>query len=118
MNEDIVDLQEVMERVQNDIELLIELFDIFEEDYRQKREEISKAIQQANYDELRNIAHSLKGASSNISAKGIFRYFAQLEKAAEQRDPAHLDGLLKTIDQEYKKLQAFIAEYKKKFGKI
>ena len=37
MSEEILDLKEVMERVQDDKELLLELFDIFITDYSEKR---------------------------------------------------------------------------------
>ena len=113
MREEVVDIKEVMERVQDDKELLVELFDIFQDDYTDKRRQITDLIAKKDHDELRNVAHSLKGASSNISAKNIYASFAKLEKMAEQKDLSAVGALLRHIDEGYKELQAFIVQYKK-----
>ena len=44
MSEEIIDLKEVLERVQDDKELLDELFDIYQEDFVQKRQALGEAI--------------------------------------------------------------------------
>jgi len=114
MSHEAIDVTEVLERVQNDYELLIELLDIFQEDYKEKRQAFDVAIQRKSSDELRNLAHSLKGASSNISAKKIHDLFAQLEHMAEEGQWEHVDNLVGQIDTTYRELLDFIIKFKKK----
>jgi hypothetical protein len=44
MSEEIIDLKDVLERVQDDKELLAELFDIYQEDFVIKRKALGDAI--------------------------------------------------------------------------
>ena len=99
---------------ENDYELLLELLDIFQDDYKEKRKAIDNAVQKKNADELRNIAHSLKGASSNISAKKIHTYLSQLERLAEDQDWKEVQSIVDHIDTSYIELSSFIRQFKKK----
>jgi len=112
MSDDVIELEEVMERVQDDKELLLELLDIFQEDYREKRIKMDKLIQKQGFEELKNIAHSLKGASSNISAKKIFVTFAKLEDVAEKGNVEEIRQLIAQIDRQYEELSQSIKKLK------
>src|SRR3990167_7322245 len=101
MSEEVLDLEEVLERVQDDKELLLELFAIFQEDYEQKHGQIGQAVSRKDFDQLKNIAHSLKGASSNISAKRIYAIFAEIERMAVQRDVKKIEEILVDAGREY-----------------
>lgn len=114
MSDEAIDVQEVLERVQNDYELLLELLDIFQDDYKDKRKAITAAVNKKNAEELRNIAHSLKGASSNISAKKIHAHFSLLEKLAEAKNWAEVGHVVERIDTSYTDLSEFIVKFKKK----
>lgn len=117
MSEEVLDLEEVLERVQDDKELLLELFDIFQEDYEQKRRQVGQAVAQSDPEQLKNIAHSLKGASSNISAKRIYGLFAEIERMAVQGDVKGIGSILANVDHEYTALQSAIEKCKKEFRK-
>jgi len=101
MDDQVIDFQDALDRVQDDQQLLFELFDIFEEDFQIKRRELEKYLRDGNAEMIRNIAHSLKGASGNISARQINAICARMEKdASEER----LDGIsqqLKDLDERY-----------------
>ena len=113
MNKEILDLDEFMERVQDDKELLLELLDIFSEDYTKKRILLEKNIKKNDYNEVRGIAHSLKGASSNISAKPLHQLMSDLEDAGINQVLDGAEDLLKRLDVEYKKLSDEMDEIKK-----
>ncbi len=68
MSEEIIDLKDVLERVQDDKELLAELFDIYQEDFVVKRQALGEAITAKDITKIKEIAHSMKGSSGNISA--------------------------------------------------
>lgn len=112
IQEEAVDLKEVLERVGDDRELLKELFQIYADDFKEKRQQLSIAIQQKDFEKIRNIAHGLKGASGNISAKKLHARFLTLEQMAKGQDLALADGLLVEIDQFFRDLQGFVQNFK------
>ena len=113
MDKSILDIKDVLERVQDDWELLMELLDIFSEDYTEKREVLNELIQEKNFEEVRNIAHSIKGAAGNISAKSIHATCEKIEKLAEGDDLTTVKGLLPQLDKQFVDLQGCIEELKK-----
>ena len=112
MSDQVLDYEELKERVQNDEELLLELLDIFTEDYGPKREILGNAIVSDNYEDLRNVAHSLKGASGNISAKILREKLAVFEEMGAKNDTEGAEELLKELDVAYVDLAARIKEIK------
>ncbi len=108
MSDNVFDLQEFMERVQNDKELLLELLDIFVEDYKTKRQLLSEAIDKQDYEQVRSIAHSLKGATGNISAKALRQTFMQIEEMAKAGNLEGIDKILVILDSQYEELQSRI----------
>ncbi|MBF0384848.1 MAG: Hpt domain-containing protein [Candidatus Omnitrophica bacterium] len=115
MNDKVLHLKEFLERVQGDRELLLELFDIYIEDYGVKRKKLEEAIRDENFEEVRNIAHSLKGASGNISAKAMRDLFFQAEEMGRNAKLVDTDKLLLDIDKQYILLEEEINEARKKY---
>ena len=113
MNEDVVDLNEVLERVQGDKELLAELFDIFLEDCPTRITAIKEAIQAKDVTKLKDAAHSLKGASGNISAKRLHQLFLKMEQAAKNSDLTGVEVLLREADLQVAELKNYCATFKK-----
>ena len=85
MSEKVFDVDDVMERVQDDVELLEELLEIFEEDHQAKRKSLEEVVAQENYDEIKDITHSMKGAAGNIAAKTIYAICLKIEILAEEQ---------------------------------
>ena len=97
MSEDILDLAEFKERVQDDTELLLELLDIFAES-------------------LKSTAHSLKGASGNISAKKLRELFLKIEEMGKAGNAAGAKELLPSLDEAYGELTKRFEEVKKELA--
>ena len=114
-NDKAIDLADVLERVQDDWELLLELLDIFDQDFSAKRSVLAQMVMENNFDKVRDIAHSLKGASGNISAKPLFHSFYQLEKMGESRDLTRAGEVLKSIDAQIVELKASVVQLKKDY---
>jgi len=98
MSEDILDFEEFLERVQGDRELLVELLDIFSEDFKEKRKQLQEAITQNDFETIKSIAHSLKGASGNISVKPMRAVFIEFEEMGKNSDLAGADKLVAKLD--------------------
>ena len=114
MNDEAIDLKEVMDRVQDDRELLIELLQIFSDDYVQKKKMLDEAVTKNDFEQVRNIAHGLKGASGNISAKELRSSFSNLGQMAKSKDFSKAKETLALIDQQFNELKDFAAKNLKK----
>lgn len=110
--DDAIDLKDLLERVQDDWDLLLELLDIFWEDFGTKRKSLEEAIRSKNIDEVCSLAHSIKGASGNISAKKVQATCLAIEQKAKLNDLSGLDSLLKLLDQQAIDLKANIEKLK------
>ena len=108
----ILDLDDVMERVQDDRELLMELLDIFVADFQEKRPQMSAYVSAQDFEQFRDVSHSLKGAAGNISAKQIFQSCFQLEKKAEEKTLDGVDDILVQLDQQFSDLVQYVTDFK------
>lgn len=113
MDKNILDVEDFMERVQGDRDLLLELLDIYQQDYTGKRKVLGEAVEKKNAEEIKNTAHALKGASGNISAKKVHATCLQIEHQAKDNNFDGMDALLAQLDREYLELKANMAELKK-----
>ncbi len=113
---EIIDLPDVLERVQDDKELLLELLDIFQEDFVNKRKALGEAITSSNIVKIKEVAHSMKGSSGNISAKPMHAACLQLEQLAKSNTTAGMEDLVKTIDVQFEQVKVFAAKLKKEWG--
>ena len=117
MSEEILDLAEVMDRVQDDKELLLELFDIFISDYSEKRRLLEKAVAANDIDQIVSISHSLKGASGNISAKLMRETFLKFEVMGKNGNLAEAKVSLGVLDKQFGDLQNRINQVRIEFKK-
>ncbi len=116
MAEDIIDLPDVLERVQDDKELLLELLDIFQEDFVSKRQALAEAIAKKDFTKIKEIAHSMKGASGNISAKRMYATCLQLEQAGRDKNPVGMEDLFKTINGQFEEVKTNAIKLKQQFA--
>jgi len=101
----VIDIEDALDRVQDDKELLFELFDIFEADFVVKRKELEQCLKNNNAEMVRNIAHSVKGASGNISAKCIHEICLFIEQQASEGNLTGLLEKLQRLDEEFIRYQ-------------
>jgi len=107
MPEECVDLNEVLERVQHDRELLLELFQIFLDDCPKKIEALKSAVKQADVQKIKDIAHSMKGASGNIAAKKINATFIIIEQMAKDNKIGEIRDKIGELDSQLAELRAY-----------
>lgn len=112
MSNEVIDLPEFLDRVQDDKELLLELLDIFVGDYQQKRLQLTDAAEKGDVEKIKNIAHSLKGSSGNISAKSMRQSFVEIEEKIKENKMNDVKGILKTLDKQFPLLQQRIEQLK------
>ena len=110
MSESAIDIKEVMERVQDDKELLMELLQIFLEDYVEKKKLLAEAVAKQDLEQVKSIAHGMKGASGNISAKKLRASFFDLEQTVKAQDFTKAGQILNVIDAQVNELKEFIEQ--------
>ncbi len=116
MAEDIIDLKDVLDRVQDDKELLLELLDIYIEDFVNKRKDLGEAVSASDFTKIKEVAHSMKGASGNISAKRMYDSCLKLEQLARANSTDGMVDLTKTIDGQFEEIKANTAKLKTEFA--
>ncbi len=94
INKTVLDIEDALDRVQDDIELLLELFDIFQEDFQVKLPQLEAACKSLQAEDIRNLAHSIKGAAGNISARQIYQTCLTIEKRGAEGDIKGLENLV------------------------
>lgn len=105
MNEAILDLNEFLERIQNDRGLLWELLDIFVEDFQEKKDQLAEAIVRKDSNQIRRLAHALKGSCANISAHQLSLVLLELEIKGKNEDLSGTTALLEDVN---KKFEVFL----------
>ncbi len=111
-----IDVKEFLERVQDDKDLMLELFDIFQQDYQEKRRNLSDAVGKKDLETIKSVAHSLKGSSGNISAKAMHACCLRIEQMAKAGD-ANIQNELGQLDILFGQVQAHIERIKQESKK-
>lgn len=88
MEEKLIDLDVALDRLGGDKEFLLELLDEMNDQMESTLTGIDGAIASSDFEQLRSLAHGMKGASSNLGADRISAQFKQLEQL----------GINKTMD--------------------
>ena len=96
--EEYVNLPELLDRVENDEDLLRELFVLFQEDLPGSREALQAAIDEGDLGEIERAAHRLKGMLANLSVKRTASLAAEIESAARAGNAQKIPELVSTFD--------------------
>ena len=116
MGEEVIDLKDALKRVQGDKKLLVELFDIYKEDFVTKRRALGDAIAAHDIAKIKEAAHSIKGSSGNISAKPLHAACLQLESLAKEGKTDGMQEVASAIDGYFEQVKVFTARFKKEQG--
>ena len=95
---------ELMDRIDGDMELLAELAELFRRDLPTQLSNIHEAVGQGDCATMRGIAHGLKGALGNLSAKAAARLAASLEEMGKQGDLTYAEPTVALLEIELAKV--------------
>jgi HPt (histidine-containing phosphotransfer) domain-containing protein len=98
------DLKELMERLDDDQELLRELLVMFREDVRMNLEKTRRAIGTGDYEGLAHTAHTMKGMLKNLSMGTAAETAAALEKASRENRQGDSRELLEKLVKELERI--------------
>ncbi|MBU1221190.1 response regulator [Myxococcota bacterium] len=101
----VLDYNQLMARLYSDIELIKEIIGSYISDLNQKYYELVDFLEKGNFNEIRKTAHTLKGASMNVSAIRIAEHSKAIEEAAGLSDEFKVSVLLKKLPSEIESLK-------------
>jgi len=108
MAEALIDFENAMERLGDDKEFLIELLNELIEQVNSSQDSLKAAVEEKNYDELRFVAHGLKGAAANLDVSRMARIFKSLEDMGAQNNTDGAENLIKEAEESNKELAVFL----------
>ena len=89
-----VDVEQLLDRIDDDRSFLAELVDIFRREYPQNVRAVKTAIDAQNAPDLQRAAHALKGALGNLSASGASAMAGDLERMGRSLDMSNAQSTL------------------------
>ena len=110
MAEKLIDFEEALERLGGDEDFLNELLHELLEQLDQNFEEIRRAINSKNYEDLKSLSHSLKGASANLNVKRMASRFLILEDLGASKSVDGATEVLNLIAQDRIELQDILSK--------
>lgn len=90
MAKNIIDLEELLERTENDRELMRDLLTIFKEEFPQRLQALGAAVASLNAASVVLEAHALKGMLSNLAAVEAATAVAELERLGRKNETSKL----------------------------
>ncbi len=103
----VLDAADALRRLGGDARLYAAILSLFLEDHENAREDIQALILAEDFNQARELAHSLKGAAGNLGAKDLQDAASSLEEALRRGNRDRLPGL--AGDLEEKEREAFSA---------
>jgi HPt (histidine-containing phosphotransfer) domain-containing protein len=106
----------MIERLMQDEGLARAITDAFLSDIPKQIRELKTCLENGNRSGIERQAHSIKGASANVSGEALSAVAREMEKAAKAGEVASLGALMSALEAQYARLQAAMEAYRKTWG--
>ncbi len=103
-NRDIINMEEVLERLDGDEDLIRELWAVFSEDAPKQMNYLKNAIDSSDIPYTERQAHTLKSASANIGANSLREKAFQIEITAREKSLNNIPVLYEDLENEFNKV--------------
>ena len=98
-----------------DKEVIVEIIDLFFEEYPERIESLKNAIRQKNYDELKSTAHGLKGVISHFHAEDARALAKSLEDMGANQDMTEAEPTFNKLKEKTSNMLEELKEIKKEY---
>lgn len=105
------DMADVLDRVDNDQELLRDLLSVFQEEFPRAFRSLQAAVASGDLKNTATFSHKLKGMLSNLGGTQAAEAAARLEALASSNDKPLLDEAFASLERESAKLQSEFKAY-------
>ena len=100
--------EEALERIGGGDAFLRELLALYDREFAVKSKALEKAVRKSNFAALRELGHSLKGSSANLSLPGLRAAAFAIETSGKAGDIDGARAALTRLKVEYDRLKAFL----------
>ncbi|MCH8475234.1 MAG: PAS domain S-box protein [Opitutales bacterium] len=112
------DFEGLKQALEADDQFIREMVECYRQDSQKKIGQMEEALKNKDFACLRQVAHSLKGASGYIHGKQMEQEVIALEKAAETGDPNVVSSVVSSLLKKFalldQELQRYLAEFSEK----
>jgi two-component system sensor histidine kinase/response regulator len=105
-----LDVAEMRRQLGDDDELIRDVVDLFLADHVDILGAMRAAIPAGDFEQVQRVAHTIKGAASNLSAPGVVGAADALEELCERRNGALIVPAFHRLTSEVERLTAALAE--------
>ena len=113
MAENIIDLEQTIERFNGDEAIAKKLLEMFVEQLPEYRENIQTTFANTNYDKLYDAAHSLKGSLCYVIIPKLSTTVLALETAAKKKNQKKIPAIIEKLEDQ---MAAIEKEYQAEFS--
>lgn len=107
-----IDYPSVLERLGGDESFLKELLDLFRVDFSERYRQLQKAIEGENFNQIKELGHTLKGSSANLSLTFLQEVSSKMETAGREDNIEKAKDALALLEEGFKRLEDFLSESK------
>jgi len=104
------DIAAALQCVEGDQDLLVDLFEAFQQDYPKQLTELQDAIGTGDAERMTQVAHSLKGAVGYFGAQTVHTLAYRLETMGRQAELEGASSILQQLERELERLRTYVAE--------
>ncbi len=102
---EVLDAEGLLDELDEDVELLEQMFEIFVRDSKERMPKIREAIEKGDCDTLNAEAHALKGGVGNFFARASFEAAYELEKMGSNGDSTGAEAVFARLERELERLR-------------
>ena len=107
----VFDYEDFLDRIDGDVDLLKEVVEIFLQDTPGLLADLYTAIKHGDAESVERAAHTLKGATANISAKRLYSLAQQVQQSVKNKDAASLESLIDHFEENFDELDRELRGY-------
>ncbi len=108
MSENVLNMDEALERIGGDKEFLFELLNEFISQMERDLPALSKAVEAGDFENIGLIAHSLRGAAGNLSVTTIYRALSEIESLVNEKRNDKMAPILEEVYTQESELRRFL----------
>ncbi len=108
MAEELINYPEALERLGGDEEFLLELLQELLVQVDENLPSIKNAVSDHQFDDLKALSHSLKGASANLNVTRMAAHFYELEHRGQNRIIDDIDKYIELVENDRAELEQFL----------
>ncbi len=108
MSDTLINYEEALERVGGDQQFLGELLQEMVKQVDSSIPELEKAIAGSDFENLKKLAHGLKGASANLDVTRMVGLFKAMEESSRDQDTEAAQELLSKVKAAQEDLRDFV----------